>query len=545
MVKLTDDYVDKQKDFNLAGIEVPKYSQEEVSKETDKTPLWVHFGGGNLFRCFHAVIAQKLLNEGIMKSGVIVAETYDDQVIEDIYHAYNNRILSVTMDADGSLQKKLVASVASSVYFNDSNPTGWEYLTNVFENPSLQFATFSITEKGYSLRDSSGNLTKFALEDIVDGPAHPKTNMGAVAHLLYARFLKNQAPIAMVSTDNFSENGAKLENAILTIANGWFENGLVEAGFLDYLKNTSKVTFPWSMIDRITPNPAETVAEKLEKVGFEDSKILHTAKHTNIAPFGNTEETHYLVIEDAFPNGRPALEKAGVILTDRDTVNDADQMKVTACLNPLHTALAIFGNLLGYKSIWQEVENSDLLGLIKNLGYKESLPVVKDPKIINPKVFIDQLINKRLPNRNIPDTPQRIATDTSQKLKIRYGVTIQHYLDEPAFDVANLEFIPLVIAGWCRYLMGVDDQGQEFDLSPDPMLTELKPKVADISLGEAVDVDFHLKDILSNKEIFGFDLYKIGLGEKVEKYFEELISGKEAVAKTIKKTVAEKGTVFA
>ncbi|MFT9098649.1 mannitol dehydrogenase family protein [Liquorilactobacillus sp.] len=539
MVKLTDDYVGKQRDFSLADIEVPKYSQEEVSMETDKTPLWVHFGGGNLFRCFHAVIAQELLNKEIMKSGVIVAETYDDQVIEEIYHAYNNRILSVTMNADGSLQKKLVASVAHSVYFNDANPTGWQYLTRVFENPSLQFATFSITEKGYSLRDSSGNLTQLAIDDITDGPSHPKTNMGAVAHLLYARYLENQAPIAMVSTDNFSENGAKLESTILTIVNGWLENGFVESGFLDYLKDTNKVTFPWSMIDRITPNPAETVAEKLRKIGFEDSRIVHTAKHTNIAPFGNTEETHYLVIEDSFPNGRPDLEKAGVILTDRDTVNDADQMKVTACLNPLHTALAIFGNLLGYKSIWQEVENPDLLDLIKNLGYKESLPVVKDPKIINPKLFIDQLIEKRLPNRNIPDTPQRIATDTSQKLKIRYGVTIQHYLNNPAFYVTDLEFIPFVIAGWCRYLMGIDDQGQKFELSSDPMLTELTPKVADIKLSAPVDVHEHLKTILSNKEIFGFDLYQIDLGEKVEEYFKELINGKQAVAKTIKRIVAD------
>ncbi|MFK5277686.1 mannitol dehydrogenase family protein, partial [Lactococcus lactis] len=128
---------------------------------------------------------------------------------------------------------------------------------------------------------------------------------------------------------------------------------------------------------------------------FDYVKFLYPQNHTNIAPFGNTEEVHYLVIEDAFPNGRPALEKSGVILTDRETVNDADQMKVTACLNPLHTALAIFGSLLDYHSIWEEVANPDLLALIKNLGYGEALPVVKNPKIINPKDFIDQLLTKR------------------------------------------------------------------------------------------------------------------------------------------------------
>lgn len=541
MVKLTDDYLQKAAEFADSGIRLPKYDQSAVVEKTKENPVWVHFGGGNLFRCFHADIAQQLLNQGKLTSGIIVAETYDDQVIDDIYHAYNNRIVSVTMKSDGSFAKELIASVGASIYFNRSNKQGWQNLTNIFENPSLQLATFSITEKGYSLTDINGNLTAAAQSDIKNGPDNPVTNMGAVAHLLYARYLRNQAPIAMVSTDNFSQNGAKLEAAIMTIANGWAAKRLVEPGFIDYLKDRQKVTFPWSMIDRITPNPAESVAQKLQEDGFEDYQIVHTDKHTNIAPFGNTEETHYLVIEDDFPNGRPPLEDAGVLLTDRQTVNDADQMKVTACLNPLHTALAIFGNLLGYQSISAEVENSDLLALIKNLGYQEDLPVVKDPKIINPKEFIDQLVNKRLPNKNIPDTPQRIASDTSQKISIRYGVTIQSYLDDPQRNVKDLEFIPLILAGWCRYLMGIDDQGQAFTLSPDPMLDQLQPAVADIKLGSTVDVHQHLQTILSNAKIFGNDLYAIGLGEKVEQYFAQMITGKNAVAQTIKKTISQKG----
>ncbi len=541
MVRLNDDYLQNSNEFIQKKITLPQYDQDTVVEATKKAPIWVHFGGGNLFRCFHAGIAQQLLNQKQMTSGVIVAETYDDEVIDQIYHPYNNRVLSVTMKSDGTLEKELVASVGASVYFNRNNTTGWNYLTDVFENPTLQFVTFSITEKGYALTDINGELTPMAQGDISAGPKKPLTNMGAVAHLLYARYQRNQAPLALVSTDNFSQNGAKLEQAIMTIAQGWKDNQLVDAGFIQYLQDRSKITFPWSMIDRITPNPSEEVAQKLKALGFNDTQILHTVKHTNIAPFGNTEETHYLVIEDDFPNGRPPLEKAGVLMTDRQTVNDADQMKVTACLNPLHTALAIFGNLLGYQSIAAEVANPTLLGLIKNLGYQEDLPVVKDPKIINPEEFINQLITKRLPNKNIPDTPQRIAADTSQKIPIRYGVTIQHYLDDPKRDVQNLEFIPLILAGWCRYLMGIDDQGQSFTLSPDPMLKDVQPYVKSIKLGSAIDVHKHLQPILSNKKIFGNDLYAINLGTKVEQYFAQMITGKGAVIKTIQQTISEKG----
>lgn len=541
MVGLNDNYLQNSTEFIQKKIALPQYDQDEVVETTKKAPIWVHFGGGNLFRCFHAGIAQQLLNQKQMTSGVIVAETYDDEVIDQMYHPYNNRVLSVTMKSDGTLDKELVASVGASVYFNRNNTKGWNYLTNVFENPTLQFVTFSITEKGYALTDINGALTTMAQEDISAGPEKPITNMGAVAHLLYARYQRNQAPLALVSTDNFSQNGAKLEQAIMTIAQGWKDNQLVDAGFIQYLQDRSKITFPWSMIDRITPNPSEEVAQKLTAAGFDDTQILHTVKHTNIAPFGNTEETHYLVIEDDFPNGRPPLEKAGVLMADRQTVNDTDQMKVTACLNPLHTALAIFGNLLGYQSIAAEIANPTLLGLIKNLGYQEDLPVVKDPKIINPEKFINQLITKRLPNKNIPDTPQRIAADTSQKIPIRYGVTIQHYLDDPKRDVQKLEFIPLILAGWCRYLMGIDDQDQGFTLSPDPMLKDVQPYVKSIKIGSAIDVHKHLQHILSNKKIFGNDLYAINLGTKVEQYFAQMITSKGAVIKTIQQTISEKG----
>ena len=533
MVKLTDDYQAKAADFKAAGIAVPQFDQEQMKQTTEANPVWVHFGGGNLFRCFHAKIAQDLLNNGSLKSGVVVAETYDGDVPADIYKPYNDRVLQVVMQPDGTLDKTLIASVAEAIYYNKTNPEGWEHLKEIFTKPSLQLVTMSITEKGYQLTDINGKLTPAAEADIAGKPDDATTNMGAIARLLLARYEAGAKPIAMVSTDNFSENGKRYENGILTIAKGWAKHGTVTQGFIDYLTDPKQVSFPWSMIDRITPNPAQNVADKLKAEGFEDTTIVHTPKHTNIAPFGNTEETHYLVIEDSFPNGRPALENAGVILTDRDTVNDADQMKVTACLNPLHTALAIYGNLLGYTSIAAEVENPNLLTLIKYLGYKEDLPVVKDPKIIDPKKFLDQLVTKRLPNKNIPDTPQRIASDTSQKLPIRYGVTIQHYLDKDPESVKQLKAIPLILAGWCRYLMAVDDKGNDFTPSRDPLLDQLQPYVADIKLGSDADVHTALKPILSNAQIFGHDLYQIGLADQVEADFEKLIAGPGAVTKTL------------
>ena len=98
-------------------------------------------------------------------------------------------------------------------------------------------------------------------------------------------------------------------------------------------------------------------------------------------------------------------------------------MKVCTCLNPLHTCLAIFGCLLGYRKISDEMKDRELVKLVETVGYKEGLPVVVDPIILSPKEFIDTVLKVRVPNPFMPDTPQRIATDTSQKLAVRFGET--------------------------------------------------------------------------------------------------------------------------
>lgn len=541
MFKLSDNYLAKDNLFGKSGVRVPQYDQASMKMNTSKHPIWVHFGGGNLFRAFHAVIAQELLNENELKSGIIVAETYDPEVISKIYQKCGGRHLSVVMKSDNTLEKELIASIAQAIYCNKTNQEGWQQMAQIFENPSLQLVTFSFTEKGYKLDDGSGNLTSNAKADIQNNPEEAVTNMGIIARLLYRRYLAGQYPIALVSTDNFSQNGLELQREIMKIANGWRENKQVDQGFITYLENEKLVSFPWTMIDRITPNPSLSVGCRLKAEGFEDSALVHTKKGTNIATFTNTEETHYLVIEDNFPNGRPCLEKAGVIMTDQQTVNDADQMKVTACLNPLHTSLAILGCLLGYDTIATEMQDEDLKRFIVNLGYGEDLPVVRDPQIINPRKFISELITKRLPNKNIPDTPQRIASDTSQKIAIRFGVTIQHYVNNPNLDVKQLRFIPFILAAWCRYLMAIDDESKQFTPSPDPLYQQLHSQVAAIKLGDSNQDKVHqaLAPILTNQEIFGNNLIEIGLGEIIERDFLQLIREKGAVRRELHHLVTQ------
>jgi fructuronate reductase len=213
-------------------------------------------------------------------------------------------------------------------------------------------------------------------------------------------------------------------------------------------------------------------------------------------------------------------------------------MKVCTCLNPLHTALAVYGCLLGYTLIADEVKNEQLKKLIEKIGYAEGLPVVVNPGIINPEEFIREVIEVRLPNPYIPDTPQRIASDTSQKVGIRFGETIKAYRNRVDLDPATLTFIPLAIAGWCRYLLGVDDQGAAMPISSDPMLEELQSYLGGVKLGDPASIGEGLQPILSNETIFGLNLYEVGLGAKIEGYFSELAAGPNAVKATLQKYLA-------
>ena len=133
------------------------------------------------------------------------------------------------------------------------------------------------------------------------------------------------------------------------------------------------------------------------------------------------------------------------------------------------SAGAIFGCLLGYSLIADEMRDADLKALAERIGYTEGLPVVTDPGILSPKAFLDEVVKQRLPNPFLPDTPQRIATDTSQKLPIRFGETLKSYAARPDLDISSLTAIPLTLAGWLRYLLGVDDRLQPMEISPDPM----------------------------------------------------------------------------
>ncbi len=510
------------------GYVLPQFDIAQMRENTKVRPQWMHFGAGNILRAFPAALLQELLNTKQTDTGMVVVECYDEEIIDKAFAPYDHLALYVALKGNGDIQKQVIASIADALKYSKD----YAQLESIMENPTLQMLSFTITEKGYQVTDGQNNPLPFCAQDFVSMEA-PVSIIAKLLKLLYHRFKKGAFPLALVSMDNVSHNGTVLQNALLHIAHAWQKKGLVTQDFVDYLMS-DKISFVWSMIDKITPRPDAQVMDMLKKEGFHDAEVFVTQKNTYVSAVVNAEEKQYLAIEDVFPNGRMCLEKTGVIFSNREKIDEIEKMKVCTCLNPLHTALAIFGCLLNHTKISEEMKDDTLKRMVYQLAYDEGMPVCKDPVVIKKEDFLTDVLCDRLVNPFLPDTPQRIACDTSKKLSVRFGETVKAYVKEGTTDCSFLNIIPLVYAGYARYLTKVNDEGEVFTLSPDPNLDVLCNFMEGFVLGTQFDQE-QLQALLLKEDLFGISLKDTCLLDKTMALFNAMATGKHAIRETIQK----------
>ena len=204
-MKLNINTLNNNKDFfKKANIKIPKYNIEKIIENTNKNPTWIHFGAGNIFRGFIAAAADRLLNNNIIDTGIIAVDTHaagrdnDYDMINKVYKPFDNLTLLASIKSNGDIDKKVIGSIAKIIHADFIN--NYEALKKIFISSSLQVVSFTITEKGYSIKDLNGNYNNIVKEDINNEPKKAKNIMSIAAAMLLERYKNGAFTIAMLSS---------------------------------------------------------------------------------------------------------------------------------------------------------------------------------------------------------------------------------------------------------------------------------------------------------------------------------------------------------
>ena len=201
---------------SLPGYALPQYDRQAMARRSRQQPTWLHFGAGNLFRAFPAVLPSGCSTPGKRTPASSAARPTTPTPSPSFLRPYDDLTLSVSLLADGSMEKEVVGSIAQSLTL----PQDRCRVEEIFRAPSLQMVSFTITEKGYAVNAA-------VKEDMGRAPREAQTLLGALAACCLARFEACGAPLALVSMDNCSQNGEKLREGFFAVLDAWKAAGHV------------------------------------------------------------------------------------------------------------------------------------------------------------------------------------------------------------------------------------------------------------------------------------------------------------------------------
>lgn len=408
-------------------------------------PGIVHIGVGNFHRAHEEYYTNLLLADadqlGWGICGVMLLPSD-----EHLYKALKKQNGEYTLTVCGRDDKDETYRIGSLVelIWGVENP---EAVVDKIADKDIKIVTLTITEGGYNLDKSTGQfiLDNEAVQHDIAHPQAPKTVFGFVAEGLRKRMTNGSGPVTILSCDNLQHNGNTAKHAFTSF---------IEAQDKELAAWVAEnVTFPNSMVDRITPATTPADIKRLnEKNGTEDEAPVYC------------EDFIQWVIEDNFIAGRPAWEKVGVEFTD--DVTAYENMKLSL-LNASHTLLSYPAFLSGYRKVDEAMHDERFAKLLRTFMDKDITPYVPAPGNTDLELYKQTLI-ERFGNRSVSDQLARLCFDGVSK----YPVYVMPNLIKMIRDDADLTRVAFSIAAYRHYLKyKTDDKGVAYEVS-DPWLTE-------------------------------------------------------------------------
>ena len=440
---------------------VPAYDRRMV------TPGVVHFGVGGFHRAHQAMYHDRLMNQGAALDWGIcgVGVLPQDRKMKQALQAQDCLYTLVLKHSDGRYEPRVIGSVVEYLFAPDDPEAVIEKLAA----ESTRIVSLTVTEGGYNISDLTGEFdadNPDVIHDLEPG-AVPRTIFGLITEALSRRHKHGIAPFTVMSCDNLEGNGHLTRRAFTAFAR------LRDLELGDWVER--EVRFPNSMVDRITPVTTDADrAEIRERFGIDDLWPVVCEPYTQ------------WVLQDAFTDGRPAYEQAGVQLVG--DVEPYELMKLRL-LNGSHQAMAYFAYLAGYRLVHQAAQDPLIRSFL--LGYMdcEATPTLPPVPGVDLQEYQRTLI-ERFSNPQVGDTIARLCAQSSDRIPKWVLPVIRQQLATGG----ELWRSAAVVASWARYAEGLDEQGE-----PIEVVDRLADSLTQLARRQREDPDA----FIANRRLFG------------------------------------------
>lgn len=440
------------------GVAVPRHRRGEMR------PGIMHVGVGNFHRAHMAVYLDRLFGMGRDLDWAIIGAGIKpgDALMRDRLAGQDWLTTVVELDPAG-LSARITAAMIDYV------PVDPAATVAAMSDPAIRIVSMTVTEGGYFVDATTDGLDAAHPEIVADAarPDRPRTVFGIIIAALRARRAAGVAPFTVQSCDNLPGNGHVVRRTVTGLAR------LSDPAFADWI--SGNVAFPNSMVDCITP--ATTDRERAlvaRRFGIAD------AAPVICEPF------RQWVLEDIFPQGRPALQEVGAEFVADVVPYELMKLRI---LNGGHAAIAYPGALLGHHFVHEAMADTRITRWLDALTRREIEPTLAPIPGVSYDAYREK-VAERFANPEVGDTIERLCLDGSNRQPKFILPTVRHALDE-GLPIAGLA---LEVALWCRYCAGVDEAGRTIPPN-DENAADLKAR--------ALAARDHPAAFLANRMVFG------------------------------------------
>nr|WP_286981896.1 mannitol dehydrogenase family protein [Corynebacterium sp. UBA5992] len=414
-------------------VHVPGYDRSAIK------PGIVHFGVGGFHRAHQALYIDRLLRQGeafdfgIVGMGVMPS----DARMRDALHSQDCLYTLTEKSPDGTLNSRIIGSIIDYVFAPDDPAAA----VSVLARESTKIVSLTVTEGGYNFDHVKGEFD-FTNEHVAADIAELKegrteslrTFYGLITAGLIARRASAQKPFTVMSCDNIQGNGEMAHRMFLAFA------GAVDAELAQWID--AEVSFPNSMVDRITPETTDADREEIKSAyGYVDEWPVVC------------EDFLQWVLEDNFVDGRPPYADAGVeMVTD---VVPYELMKLRL-LNASHQGLCYFGYLAGHRLVHDVMADRRFADFLLAYMEREGTPSLRPLPGVDLDAYRRELI-ARFGNAAVKDTVARLCAESSDRIPKWLIPVVRENL---ASGVAPVTLSAAIVASWARYAEGVDEDGE-------------------------------------------------------------------------------------